>query len=102
MANYPTYNLNAYSTSQEAVKRNHAIWMQYEPGSVFKIVSRRRRIWKKNLLRPDTREYCEEGAYRLSRGYIIQDVKPNGWLNLSDIIRKSSNIGILKIANRLS
>ena len=101
MANYPTYNLNAYSTSQEAVKRNHAIWMQYEPGSVFKIVPAAAALEEK-LATPDTREYCEEGAYRLSRGYIIHDVKPNGWLNLSDIIRKSSNIGILKIANRLS
>ena len=101
MANYPTYNPNAYSTSQEATKRNHTIWMQYEPGSVFKIVPAAAALEEK-LATPDSREYCEEGAYRISRGHIIHDVKPNGWLKLSEILRKSSNIGILKIANRLS
>lgn len=101
MANYPVYNLNDYSTTQEAAKRNHAIWMQYEPGSVFKIVPAAAALEEK-LATPDSREYCEEGAYRLSRGHIIHDVKPNGWLKLSEILRKSSNIGILKIANRLS
>ena len=101
MANYPTYNLNTYSTSKEATKRNHAIWMQYEPGSVFKIVPAAAALEEK-LATPDSKEYCEEGAYRLSRGHIIHDVKPNGWLKLSEILRKSSNIGILKIANRLS
>ena len=101
MANYPTYNLNAYSTSQEAAKRNHAIWMQYEPGSVFKIVPAAAALEEK-LATPDTEEYCEGGAYRLSRGHVVHDVKPNGWLKLSEILRKSSNIGILKIANRLT
>ena len=101
MANYPTYNLNAYSTSQEGDKRNHAIWMQYEPGSVFKIVPAAAAL-EENLAAPDSLEYCEEGVYRLPNGHRIHDVKPNGWLKLSEILRKSSNIGILKIANRLT
>lgn len=101
MTNYPVYNLNDYSTTEEAAKRNHAIWMQYEPGSVFKIVPAAAALEEK-LATPDSQEYCEEGAYRLSRGHIIHDVKPNGWLKLSAILRKSSNIGILKIANRLT
>ncbi len=101
MANYPTFNPNSYSTSEEATKRNHTIWMQYEPGSVFKIVPAAAALEEK-LATPSSKEYCEEGAYRLSRGHIIHDVKPNGWLKLSEILRKSSNIGILKIANRLT
>ena len=40
--------------------------------------------------------------YRLSNGHVIHDVKPNAWLTLSEIIAKSSNIGILKAASHLN
>lgn len=100
LANYPNYNLNHYSKSEELAKRNSAIWMQYEPGSVFKIVTAAA-LLNENLMSPDSGEYCEMGEYRLSNGHIINDIKPNGWLTLSEIIAKSSNIGILKAARHL-
>ena len=101
LANYPNYNLNDYSASRESTKRNHAIWMQYEPGSVFKIVVAAAALNEK-VATPTSIEYCEAGEYRLPNGHTIHDVKPNGWLTLSDIIEKSSNIGVVKIASRLS
>ena len=101
LANYPNYNLNQYSKSEESTKRNRAIWMQYEPGSVFKIVIASALLNEKLML-PDSREYCEMGEYHLSNGHIIHDIKPNEWLTLSEIIAKSSNIGILKSARHLS
>ena len=101
LANYPNYNLNHYSKSEESAKRNRAIWIQYEPGSVFKIVTAAALLNEK-LMSPDSREYCEMGEYRLSNGHVIHDVKPNGWLTLSEIIAKSSNIGILKAASHLN
>ena len=100
LANYPNYNLNHYSKSEESAKRNSAIWMQYEPGSVFKIITASALLNEK-LMSPDSREYCEMGEYRLSNGHIIHDVKPNAWLTFSEIIAKSSNIGILKAASHL-
>ena len=100
LANYPNYNLNHYSRSEESAKRNRAIWMQYEPGSVFKIVTAAALLNEK-LMSPDSREYCEMGEYRLSNGHVIHDIKPNAWLTLSEIIAKSSNIGILKAAKHL-
>ena len=100
LANYPNYDLNHYSRSNESAKRNRAIWMQYEPGSVFKIVTAAALLNEK-LMSPDSYEYCEMGEYRLSNGHIINDIKPNGWLTLSEIIAKSSNIGVLKAASRL-
>ena len=100
LANYPNYDLNHYSKSKELAKRNRAIWTQYEPGSVFKIVTASALINEK-LMSPDSLEYCEMGEYPLSNGHVINDVKPNGWLTLSEIIAKSSNIGILKAARRL-
>ncbi len=100
LANYPNYDLNHYSRSQELAKRNRAIWMQYEPGSVFKVITAAALLNEK-LMSPDSREYCEMGEYPLSSGHVINDIKPNGWLTLSEIIAKSSNIGILKAARYL-
>lgn len=100
LANYPNYDLNHYSRSEESAKRNRAIWMQYEPGSVFKIVTASALLNEK-LMFPDSLEYCEMGEYPLSNGHVINDIKPNGWLTLSEIIAKSSNIGILKAATHL-
>ena len=101
LANYPNYNLNHYSRSEEPAKRNRAIWMQYEPGSVFKIVTAAALLNEK-LMSPDSRVYCEMGEYHLSNGHIIHDIKPNAWLTFSEIIAKSSNIGILKAARYLN
>ena len=101
LANYPNYNLNHYSRSEESAKRNRSIWMQYEPGSVFKVITASALLNEK-LMFPDSREYCEMGEYRLSNGHVINDIKPNAWLTLSEIIAKSSNIGILKAARHLS
>ena len=101
LANYPNYNLNHYSRSEESAKRNRAIWMQYEPGSVFKIITAAALLNEK-LMSPDSREYCEMGEYLLSNGHVINDIKPNAWLTLNEIIAKSSNIGILKAARHLS
>ena len=101
LANYPNYNLNRYSKSEESAKRNRAIWMQYEPGSVFKIVTAAA-VLNEKLMSPASREYCEMGEYHLSNGHVVHDIKPNAWLTLSEIIAKSSNIGILKAARYLN
>jgi cell division protein FtsI (penicillin-binding protein 3) len=100
MANYPNYDLNRYSKSREAAKRNQSIWMQYEPGSVFKIVAASAVINEK-IMTPESGAYCEMGEYRLPNGHVLHDIKPNGWLTLSEILQKSSNIGITKVASRL-
>ena len=100
MANYPNYNPNQYSRSKELSKRNLSIWAQYEPGSVFKIVTAAAAINEK-IMTADSEVYCEMGRYRLPNGHVINDIKPNAWLTLTEVIQKSSNIGILKIASSL-
>ena len=100
MANYPAYDPNRYSQSGELAKRNLAIWAPYEPGSVFKIVTASAAINEK-VMSADSQVYCELGRYRLPNGHVINDIKPNTWLTLTEVIQKSSNIGIVKIASRL-
>ncbi|MFQ6040835.1 MAG: peptidoglycan D,D-transpeptidase FtsI family protein [Candidatus Poribacteria bacterium] len=99
MANYPSYDLNLYSRTDEVCKRNLAIWAMYEPGSVFKIVTISAAL-EEGIVKPSDTIYCEWGKYSIF-GKTIHDDTPYGWLTVSEIIEKSSNIGATKIANRL-
>jgi len=99
MANYPSYDLNLYSRTDEICKRNLAIWMMYEPGSVFKIVTISAAL-EEGIVKPSDTIYCEWGKYGIF-GKVIHDDVSYGSLTVSEIIEKSSNIGITKIANQL-
>ncbi|HIE28806.1 TPA: penicillin-binding protein 2, partial [Candidatus Poribacteria bacterium] len=99
LANYPSYDLNLYSKTDEICKRNRAIWAMYEPGSVFKIVTISAAL-EEGVVNPSDTIYCELGEYSIF-GRTIHDDTPYGWLTVSEIIEKSSNIGVTKIANRL-
>ena len=49
MANWPTFNPNAYNGSTEEARRNRAVQDLYEPGSTFKIVTASAAIEEKVL-----------------------------------------------------
>ena len=100
MANYPNYNPNQYTKSPEASKRNNAIWMEYEPGSIFKIVTAIA-VLNEGIHTPDSKFHCDNGEIILPNGHVIRDVKNNTMLTLSEIVQKSSNIGIMKVARHL-
>ncbi len=100
LASYPTYNLNAYTDSSEAAKRNLGIWFAYEPGSTFKIVAASAML-NEGIMTPESMVFCENGRYRLSNGRVIRDVSPKGWLTLDEVVQKSSNIGMIKIVTQL-
>lgn len=46
---------------------------------------------------PHTRLFCENGRLAL-RGHTISDTSPHGWLSLTEVIAKSSNIGMAKVS----
>ena len=100
MANYPNYDLNQFSESSEFRKRNRATWQQYEPGSAFKVVIASAVIDRK-LMEPSDTEDCEMGEYKIY-GKTIHDVHEYGTLSFNEIITRSSNIGMVKVANRLT
>lgn len=101
MANYPDYDLNKFSESGEFNKRNRAIWQQYEPGSAFKIVVASA-VVDQGLMDPSDTEYCEMGRYKIYGRTIRDDIHEYGTLSLNEIIARSSNIGMIKVASRLS
>ncbi len=99
LANYPTYNPNFFSSFSTSSRRNQAVTDFFEPGSVFKIIAASAALEEKVAKLKDI-FYCEKGRYCF-RGHILHDYHAYGKLNFSQVIEKSSNIGISKIAQIL-
>jgi cell division protein FtsI (penicillin-binding protein 3) len=99
MANYPTFNPNAYSRYSLAQLRNHAVVDSFEPGSTFKVFTIASAI-DSGSIRPSDLYNCENGTYRIA-DRIIHDDHPHSRLTVSEIIKYSSNIGSAKIAIKM-
>jgi len=99
MAVVPLFDPNNYSQYGRDVWRNRAIADVLEPGSTFKIFVVAASLEEK-IITPEDTFFCENGSYRIG-GRTISDVHPYGWLNVSGIIKHSSNIGVSKISKHL-
>lgn len=79
---------------------NTAISEPFEPGSTLKplFVSQ---LLMRHLARPTDVVNTEHGVYRLD-GRTITDVHRTAQLSLTDVIRYSSNIGIVKFVSRMT
>ena len=99
LANRPTFDLNQASKVDVRVRRNRAITDLIEPGSVFKIITASAALEETEINEKD-RFFCENGAYRVAN-HILHDHRPHGWLSFREVIEKSSNIGVTKIAQTI-
>jgi cell division protein FtsI/penicillin-binding protein 2 len=100
LANRPTFDPANVSFSTFDERRNRAVTDVFEPGSSFKIIPAAAALEEK-LFQPDDMIFCENGSFRVP-GHTIHDVHPYNWLTFSQVVEKSSNIGLAKIGNRLS
>lgn len=100
MASVPTFDLNHPEAISESAWKNTAIASIYEPGSTLKpfIVAA---ALEKGLLKQDEEFHCEQGEYRMGKR-LLHDHHPYGMLSVTDILVKSSNIGMAKIGERLT
>jgi len=96
MAHYPFFNPNAFRDFKREFWRNRAIADQFEPGSTMKIFSAAAAL-ESGKCTQNTIFYCENGEYKIGKD-IIHDTKPHGWMSLQQIVKYSSNIGIVKVA----
>ncbi len=101
MANWPVYDPNEPGRSLAEHRRNRAVTDLFEPGSIFKIVSAAA-LLEEGKVSPEENVFCEQGTYRTVAGHILHDHKPHGMLSFHDVIKFSSNIGVAKMAQRLS
>jgi cell division protein FtsI (penicillin-binding protein 3) len=99
MANYPTFNPNAYSRYSLAQLRNHVVADSFEPGSTFKVFTIAAAL-DSGTIKPTDVYNCENGTYRIA-DRTIHDDHPHSRLSISEIIKYSSNIGSAKIGFKM-
>jgi len=99
MANYPSFDPNNFSRQGKERARNRAITDNYEPGSTFKTILAAAALEEEVVGKEDL-FYCEMGKYTYA-GRIIHDTHPHGWLPFSKILQVSSNVGFIKVAEKL-
>jgi len=100
VANWPTFNANAASAGTPAESRmNRAVSALYEPGSTFKLITLAA-AFDQGVTNPDEVFDCENGATYVA-GHKIHDHKRFGLLTVADILAQSSDVGAIKIAERL-
>ncbi|MFZ5570574.1 MAG: peptidoglycan D,D-transpeptidase FtsI family protein [Thermodesulfobacteriota bacterium] len=99
MAHYPFFNPNSFEDYKRDQWRNRAITDPFEPGSTMKIFMAAGAI-DAGICTPNTIFYCEDGRYRIGRN-TIHDTHPHEWLTLLEIVKYSSNIGTVKVAEAI-
>ena len=101
LANWPTFNPNAYREAPQDSQRNRAVQDLYEPGSTFKIVTAGAAL-EEDMLQPDTPVETGPGRIRFGSRVIDEDRGHNyGLLSFTDVIVKSSNVGAIKVGLKL-
>ena len=99
LANQPTYDPNNYRIANAAARRNRAVTDAFEPGSVFKVILVAGAL-EEGVVRPGDRFFGENGAIEVS-GVTIRDHEKYGWLTVREILTHSSNVGAIKIGQKL-
>ncbi|SPY09164.1 peptidoglycan D,D-transpeptidase FtsI family protein [Oligella urethralis] len=100
MVSYPSYDPNDRSARKGALLRNRAVTDVFEPGSIIKPLVAALALDAK-AISLNTKFATGNGSYRY-QGHTITDVsRYNGTLDVAGVIRRSSNIGMTMIAERL-
>lgn len=100
MANYPTFDPSEYYKSSAAKRRNYSVANLFEPGSTFKVFSILGVI-NENLVKPGELIFGENGRFMFGKRW-VRDSHQHQWMTVKDIVVNSSNIGTIKLADRLS
>jgi cell division protein FtsI (penicillin-binding protein 3) len=100
MANQPAGNPNNRYQRRAALFRNRAIADLYEPGSTLKPFAIAVAL-EKGIYEPHSWIDTRPGRLRIGR-HLVKDVHNYGVIDVMDVIVKSSNVGMSKIAQSLS
>ena len=96
MASWPGYNPNNFREFKPGEWRNRAVTDVFEPGSTLKPFTIAAAL-SSGRWQPDSKIFCENGAMKVA-DYTIHDDHSEGWLDVTGILVKSSNIGVAKLA----
>ncbi|MBF0491917.1 MAG: penicillin-binding protein [Deltaproteobacteria bacterium] len=97
MASVPDFDPNQYFSTDLQNWKNRVVSDNFEPGSIFKAITAAAALesGKVNL---QQKFNCEGGSYHIDKFTIKDHGAGYGMMALPDIIRVSSNIGSLKVA----
>jgi len=96
MACWPSFNANSPADSPPENRKNRAVTDAYEFGSVLKPIGVAAAL-QEGIVTPESEFDCQGGKWRTGKR-TVHDVHPYGVLSVSDIISRSSNIGVAQIA----
>ncbi len=99
LANLPTYDPNTYKKAGADSRRDRAVTDAFEPGSVFKVILLAGAL-EEGVVHPGDQFFGENGAVQVG-GVTIKDHEKYGWLTARDILVHSSNVGAIKIGQKL-
>jgi cell division protein FtsI (penicillin-binding protein 3) len=100
MVNQPGYNPNAQRGGSSERRRNRAVTDVMEPGSTIKpfVVAA---ALERGLITPKTTIATRGGLLTVGRN-TVKDVRNYGNLDVTAVITKSSNVGVVRIAQMMS
>jgi len=99
LANYPSYVPDRRQNLTGEQLRNRAITDTFEPGSTMKPITVAMAL-EAGRVKPSTVIDTSPGRYQLG-GFTISDTHNYGALTVEGVIQKSSNVGALKIAQKM-
>jgi len=95
MVSWPAYNPNNFRHYRPGQWRNRAITDVFEPGSTLKPFTIAAAL-ESGRWQADSKIYCEKGEMQVA-DYTIHDDHPEGWLDVTGVLVRSSNIGSVKM-----
>ena len=100
MTSHPTYNPNEYSKADISLFRNWTVADLYEPGSTFKPINVAIALEEGAVQADDILN--DSGAIRVGK-HTIRNAAHKGYgnINIGEIIKYSSNVGMVKIIQKL-
>lgn len=100
MANYPSYDPNRFYEVPMELYINPAVSGQYEPGSVFKIITMAAGL-DAGIITPDSTFY-DSGEIKVG-GAVIKnpDRRAHGLVTMTDILAYSLNVGVAYVSTSL-
>lgn len=96
MVNQPSYNPNNRYELKGEHYRNRAVTDVFEPGSTMKPFTVATAL-EEGTFEPGTPIDTRPGRYKIGR-HLVSDIHNYGLIDVSTVIRKSSNVGVSKIA----
>jgi len=101
LASTPSYDPNRYWNYSPSLFKEWSVQELFEPGSTFKPINLALAL-EEGVIRPDG-EVNDDGLISVG-GWPLSnwDRKPNGVLTFPEVLQVSSNVGMIKIMNKLN